>query len=153
MALVSTFGRMSGLVADYIAPTKALGIALVVEAAGCAMLLVARTQPVAYAATIAIGLGFGMSYIAIAAAFSSFFGRQAFATTTGTRFLIGGIFNAVTPALAGLAYERTGSYAWAFIGLAAIGLAGAAVAFSLRPPRRELGATPAAVAPSEARSA
>ena len=49
---------------------------------------------------ILIGIGFGMSYISIAAAFSSFFGRKAFATTTGTRFLIGGVFNAAMPPLA-----------------------------------------------------
>jgi MFS family permease len=142
MALVSTLGRLAGFLADYLTPTRTLGIALVIEAIGSALLLVAREQPMAYAAVIAIGIGFGMSYIAIAAAFSSFFGRKAFATTTGTRFLIGGVFNAVTPWLAGAIYERTGSYAIAFGGLAAIGLVGAAVAFSLRPPRR------AAVAPA-----
>jgi MFS family permease len=136
MALVSTVGRLGGFLADLMTPTRTLGIALVIEAIGSALLLVATAQPLAYAAVIAIGIGFGLSYIAIAAAFSSFFGRKAFATTTGTRFLIGGVFNAVTPALAGMAYERTGSYAPAFIGLIVIGLVGAAVAFTLRPPRR-----------------
>ncbi|HVR30080.1 MAG TPA: MFS transporter [Thermoanaerobaculia bacterium] len=149
MVLVSTLGRLGGFIADRIRPTKALGIALVVEAAGCAILLVARTPPLAYTAVIAIGLGFGLSYISIAAAFSSFFGRKAFATTTGTRFLIGGVFNAITPALAGMAYERTGSYALAFIGLVAIGIVGATVAFTLRPPQRGAVA-PAVVAASGA---
>ena len=152
MALVSTFGRLGGFLADKITPTRTLGIALVIEAVGSALLLVARAQPLAYAAVILIGIGFGMSYISIAAAFSSFFGRKAFATTTGTRFLIGGVFNAVTPALAGLAFERTGSYAPAFIGLVAIGLIGATVAFTLRPPRRDVPA-PAVIAASGAGSA
>jgi MFS family permease len=152
MALVSTLGRLGGFLADVITPTRTLGIALVIEAIGSALLLIAREQPMAYAAVIAIGIGFGMSYISIAAAFSSFFGRKAFATTTGTRFLIGGVFNAVTPALAGMIYERTGSYAIAFGGLVVLGLLGATVAFSLRPPRREE-LVPAAAAASGAGSA
>ena len=153
MALVSTVGRLSGFLADIIKPTTALGVALVVEAAGSALLLIARTQPLAYAAVILIGIGFGMSYIAIAAAFSSFFGRKAFATTTGTRFLIGGIFNAAMPPLAGLAYESTGSYTPAFIALVVFGLVGALVAFTIRPPRRAAVAPAAAVAASGAGSA
>jgi MFS family permease len=148
MALVSTFGRLGGFLADVLTPTKALGIALVIEAAGSALLLIAREQPLAYAAVIMIGIGFGVSYIAIAAAFSSFFGRKAFATTTGTRFLIGGVFNAAMPPLAGLAYERTGSYTPAFIGLVVIGLTGAVVALTLRPPRRREVAPPAVAAAS-----
>jgi nitrate/nitrite transporter NarK len=148
MALVSTLGRLGGFLADVITPTRTLGIALVIEAIGSALLLIAREQPLAYAAVIAIGIGFGMSYIAIAAAFSSFFGRQAFATTTGTRFLIGGVFSAVTPMLAGMVYERTGSYGIAFGGLVALSLLGALVAFSLRPPRREESIPVAAPAPS-----
>jgi MFS family permease len=146
MALVSTFGRLAGFVADLMTPTRALGLALVIEAIGSSLLLVARTQPLAYAAVIAIGIGFGMSYIAIAASFSSFFGRKAFATTTGTRFLIGGVFNAAMPALAGMAYERTGSYQIAFAGLVALGLGGAVVAFALRPPRRRAAEVRAAAA-------
>ena len=150
MALVSTFGRLGGVLADRIAPTTALGIALLIETVGSALLLIARTQAFAYAAVIAIGIGFGMSYIAIAACFSSFFGRKAFATTTGTRFLIGGVFNAATPPLAGLIFERTGSYGMAFGGLVVLGLLGALVAFTLRPPRRVAVAPAAAVAASSA---
>ena len=153
MALVSTLGRLSGFLADVIKPTTALGLALIVEAAGSALLLIARTQPLAYAAVILIGIGFGMSYISIAAAFSTFFGRKAFATTTGTRFLIGGVFNAAMPPLAGLAYDRTGSYAPAFVALVAFGLIGALVAFTIRPPRRVPVAPAAAVVASSAGSA
>ncbi len=152
MAAFSTLGRLGGVLADRMAPTTALGIALVVETAGSAMLLIARAQPLAYVAVTLLGIGFGLSYIAIAAAFSSFFGRKAFATTTGTRFLIGGVFNAAMPPLAGLAYERTGSYTPAFIGLVAIGLTGAVVALTLRPPRRRAAATRAVAAVSGAGS-
>jgi MFS family permease len=146
MALVSTFGRLGGIAADRVAPTTVLGAALLIETAGSVLLLFARSQPLAYAAVIAIGIGFGVSYVAIAAAFSSFFGRKAFATTTGTRFLIGGVFNAATPPLAGLVFERTGSYGPAFLGLVVIGLVGATVAFTLRPPRRAVPAPTVAVA-------
>jgi MFS family permease len=148
MAAFSTVGRLCGVLADRMAPTTALGIALVVETMGSALLLMVRTQPLAYAAVILLGIGFGLSYIAIAAAFSTFFGRKAFATTTGTRFLIGGVFNAAMPPLAGLAFERTGSYTPAFIGLVVIGATGALVALTLRPPRLREVAAPAVAAAS-----
>ena len=52
MALVSTFGRLGGVLADRIAPTTALGIALLIETVGSTLLLIARTQALAYAAVI-----------------------------------------------------------------------------------------------------
>ena len=47
MAAFSTLGRLCGVLADRMSPTTALGIALVVETAGSAMLLIARAQPLA----------------------------------------------------------------------------------------------------------
>ena len=135
MALVSIFGRLSGALGDFITPTQALGLGLFIEACGCGLLLVAETQLLAYVAVVCVGIGFGMAYISIAACFSSFFGREAFATTTGTRFFIGAIFTAVAPGATGWVFESTGSYNPAWAALAVLGILGTVVAFTIRPPR------------------
>jgi cyanate permease len=99
------------------------------------LFLVATTPLRAYAAVILVGLGFGTAYISQAATFAQFFGRRAFATTTGIRCSIGAFFSAFAPGLAGWLYDVNGSYVLPFLGLAVLSLAGAVVAFVIRAPR------------------
>jgi MFS family permease len=144
MVLVSTFGRLSGALGDFLSPPRLLGIALALEGLGCGLLLVARTPVGAYAAVILVGLGFGTAFISQAATFAQFFGRRAFATTTGVRFFVGAFFAAGAPALVGWLYDTRGSYTLPFVGLMALSMAGAAVAFVIRAPRPPAsGAAPA----------
>jgi MFS family permease len=135
MALVSTFGRLSGALGDFLSPPRLLGFALALEGLGCGLFLIATTPVRAYAAVILVGLGFGTAYISQAATFAQFFGRRAFATTTGFRFFIGAFFAAGAPALAGWLYDTSGSYLLPFVGLMALSMVGAAVAFVIRAPR------------------
>jgi len=135
MALVSTFGRLSGALGDFLSPPRLLGIALTLEGIGCGLFLVASTPVRAYAAVILVGFGFGTAFISQAATFAQFFGRRAFATTTGVRFFIGAFFSAFAPAIAGALYDARGSYTLPFLGLMALSLGGAAVAFVIRAPQ------------------
>jgi MFS family permease len=135
MALVSTFGRLSGALGDFLSPPRLLAIALTLEGLGCGLFLIAETKVIAYTAVILIGLGFGTAYITQAATFAQFFGRRAFATTTGIRMSIGAVFAAIAPGLAGRLYDVNGSYVLPFIGLMALSLVGATVAFMIRAPR------------------
>ena len=105
---------------------------------GPGLLLVATTPARATLAVSLLGLGFGMAYISQAATFARFFGRAAFATTTGIRFSIGAIFGFAAPWLAGWVYDTRGSYAIAFLGLMGISLVGAAIAAMIRAPERPL---------------
>lgn len=134
MILISIAGRLSGSLGDFIPPQFVLGGALVLETVGVAGLLFATTPVMAYAATIAIGLGFGASYITITVVFSNFFGRRAFATTTGTRFLVTGTFNALAPGIAGAVFDSLGTYQPAFIGMMVVSGIGAVASFVARPP-------------------
>lgn len=134
MAFVSIFGRLSGALGDVLAPQKLLGIALLVEAAGIGGLLLADSQTTAYFCVIAIGLGFGISYISVATVFSAFFGRRAFATTAGTRISITGIANSMGPPAAGMVFDSVGSYQIAFAALVVISLIGSVASFAARPP-------------------
>ncbi|HUE76502.1 MAG TPA: MFS transporter [Longimicrobiales bacterium] len=134
MALVSTLGRLSGALGDFLSPPRLLGIALALEGLGCGLFLTASTPARAYAAVILVGLGFGTAFISQAATFAIFFGRRAFATTTGVRFFIGAFFSAFAPAIAGWLYDSRGSYTIPFLGLMALSLTGAAVALVIRAP-------------------
>ncbi|MEE2778036.1 MAG: MFS transporter [Acidobacteriota bacterium] len=138
MALVSTFGRLSGALGDFLSPPRLLGVALTLEGLGAALFLIATTPARAYAAVILVGLGFGLAFICQAATFASFFGRKAFATTTGVRFFVGAVFAAGAPAVTGWYYDVDGSYAVPFLGLTALSLVGAIVAFTIRSPEPPL---------------
>lgn len=144
MALVSTFGRLSGSLGDFLSPPRLLGLALLLEAGGVVVFTWATTSILAYVAVVLIGLGFGMAYISQAATFALFFGRKAFATTTGIRFMVGAFFTASVPALTGWWYDTRGSYTAAFLALAALSLVASVVAFTIEAPKRR--ATGAVVA-------
>ena len=134
MILVSIVGRLTGSLGDFIKPEKVLAIAIALEGLGVVGLLYAKTAPLAYASTIAIGLGFGAAYISITVVFANFFGVAAFAKTAGTRFLITGIFNALGPGVAGRIFDSTGSYQAAFLTLIAICATAGFATFRLKPP-------------------
>ena len=135
MALVSIGGRLMGAVGDWIAPQRALAAALVLEGLGAGALVLAGDPALAVAAVALLGVGFGMAFVCIPVVFSHFFGRGAFAVTSGIRTTCTGVFGGLGPWLAGAAFDATGSYAVPFIGLLLLGLAGAAAAASLRRPR------------------
>jgi MFS family permease len=134
MVLISAFGRVSGALGDFLSPPRVLGAALALEGIGCGLFLVASTPARAYTAAVLVGLGFGTAFTSQAATFAHFFGRRAFATTTGVRFFIGAFFSALAPGLAGRFFDAQGSYATPFLGLMVLSLVGAAVAFVIRPP-------------------
>jgi MFS family permease len=125
---------LTGALGDFLSPPRLLGIALALEGLGCGLFLIASTPVLAYTAVILVGLGFGAAYISQAATFALFFGRRAFATTTGVRFAIGAVFSAGAPALAGWLYDERGSYAVPFVGLMVLSLVGAVIAILIRAP-------------------
>lgn len=137
MILLSIFGRLSGALGDVVSPVRLLGVGLVLEGTGLALFLHATTVPRARAAMILLGIGFGLAYLSQAATFARFFGRRAFATTTGVRFAIGAVPGATMPWLAGWVFDTRGSYAIPFLAIAAVTLTGAVIAFLLRAPRKK----------------
>ena len=135
MVLISTAGRLTGSLSDWVAPEKVLGVALLVEGAGVSLLVFARTTLMAYVSMIAIGLGFGAAYISIVLVFSKFFGRTAFAKTAGTRILITGFVGFWAPGLAGRVFDTTDSYTIAFVVITALAFAGAVTALLVKAPK------------------
>jgi hypothetical protein len=108
--------------------------------------LFARTVPGAYVAATIFGLGFGTAYVSIAVVFGAFFGRAAFAASNGVRMMITGLLNAAAPAIAGAVADAQGTYAPAFLAVAAITLASAAAMFFTRAPQPQASPHPMASA-------
>jgi MFS family permease len=131
---VSTAGRLTAALGDFLSPAKLLGIALVVVALGCGGLVVARSVALATLSVALLGLGYGAAYISIPVVFGYYFGRRAFAGTSGLRIAILAISGWLGPRWAGAAADTTGSYIGTFGLLSVLCLAGAAAILVCRRP-------------------
>ena len=134
----SLFGRLSGSLGDFMAPTRVLALALLLTAVGLSVFVSASSAAVAYPVVFAIGLGYGLAYTSEVVVFGWFFGRAAFVGTTGVRLALIGVIGAIGPILAGGAADRTGSYAGTLWFLAGLAVLGAASIWFCRPPDRSL---------------
>ena len=134
----SLFGRLSGSLGDFMAPTRVLALALLVTAVGLSVFVSATSAVVAYPCVFAIGVAYGAAYTSEVVVFGWFFGRAAFVGTTGVRLALVGVIGALGPALAGAAADRTGSYAGTLWTLVALAVLGAAAIWFCRPPDRSL---------------
>ncbi len=141
LALVSIVGRLVATVGDKLPPQYVLAVALVLEATGSGILLLAGRPAVTYLSITLLAVGFGTAYVSVPVVFSHFFGRRAFSVTTGIRTTITGLLTGAGPWLAGLVFDATGAYTIPFLVLTAVGFLGAASAAALRhpgaPPRPE----------------
>ena len=134
----SLFGRLSGSLGDFIAPTRVLALALLVNAVALSVFVSADSAVVAYPCVVAIGVGYGLAYTSEVVVFGWFFGRAAFVGTTSVRLALIGVIGALGPILAGAAADRTGSYAGTLWVLAAFAILGAASIWFCRPPDRSV---------------
>ena len=134
MVLFSKAGRLLGVVGDWMSPHVVLASALGCEGIGAGGLLFAANTVWTTVAVALLGIGFGMAFVSIPVVFSHFFGRRAFAITSGIRMTITGVVGGLGPWLAGLAFDANGSYTVPFIGLMMVGFAGAASAAAMRHP-------------------
>lgn len=134
----SLFGRLSGSLGDFMAPTRVLALALLVNAVALSVFVSADSAVVAYPCVVAIGVGYGLAYTSEVVVFGWFFGRAAFVGTTSVRLALIGVIGALGPVLAGAAADRSGSYASTLWVLAAFAILGAASIWLCRPPDRSV---------------
>lgn len=132
----SLFGRLSGSLGDFMAPTRVLALALLLTAVALSFFVSASSAVVAYPCVFAIGVGYGLAYTSEVVVFGWFFGRAAFVGSTGARLFLIGIIGALGPALAGAAADRTGSYAGTLWTCSVLAILGAASIWFCRPPDR-----------------
>jgi MFS family permease len=148
--LASLGGKIvCGVVADRVGARRTLVTGLTVQAIAVSLYLVTRDLLGFYALALLFGLAYGGVMPLYAIVVREYFGERIMGTAFGAVALVSTLGMALGPWAGGWVYDRLGSYAWLFIGSAAIGLGAVAIALACRPPRPSL---PAALpSPSAAR--
>lgn len=131
-----------GFLSDRVAPHRLFAAAIALQAAACGVLAATGRQDLLVVATCVFGFASGGTMPLYASLITRHFGAAAFGRVMGAGALVGLPFTFVVPPLAGLAFDRTGSYAIALASAAAVlALAGVAIATALGRPRAEASAT------------
>jgi len=138
--LASLSGKIvCGLVADRVGAKRVLLSGLALQAIAMSLYLVTQELSQFYAVALMFGFAYGGVMPLYAILVREYFGERIMGTAFGAVSLAATIGMAVGPWAGGWLYDAVGSYAWMFIGSAAIGLGAVLIALTFRPPR-QLGA-------------
>lgn len=125
MTVVSIVGRLSaGYFADHIEPRMLMCVSNVMIAIAIVTLLGAKSPTMVYIYAALLGFGFGVGYITIPTIIANYFGSTVFASIMGVVTPWIGIIAGVTPFIAGILYDRTGTYGFPFLVVAVCALIG-----------------------------
>ena len=134
----SIVGRLAiGTLVDRIGGKNAYVLCFVPLIAGLLSLLAADTHWLLFAAVAVYGFGHGGFFTVVSPTVAEFFGTRAHGATFGGILFFGTLGAAVGPTMAGRVFDLTGSYAYAFTGLAVMGVLGLFLVLSL-PSRRSM---------------
>ena len=134
----SIVGRLTiGTLVDRIGGKNAYMLCFVPLLAGLLSLLAAETHWLLFAAVAVYGFAHGGFFTVVSPTVAEFFGTRAHGATFGGILFFGTLGAAVGPTMAGRIFDVTGSYAYAFTGLAVMGALGLALVISL-PSRRSM---------------
>ena len=132
----SIAGRLTiGPSVDRIGGRNAYILCFVPLLIGLLALLAVETPWLLFPAVAVYGFAHGGFFTVVSPTVAELFGTRAHGAIFGGILFFGTIGAAVGPIAAGRIFDETGSYAWAFTGLAAMGALGLVLAISL-PPRR-----------------
>jgi len=137
IAMGSIGGRLlGGWLGDRIEPRFIWSAALVVMFASVFLLKNASTLAMVYAYAAMSGIGMGASLVCMLTLTGNYFGTEAYPKIVGWLLSIGTVLAAISPILAGVAYDRSGSYQTAFYGAMFITLIGASLMPFATPPQK-----------------
>ena len=128
------FTLVGGYVGDRVSIRLALFAFSVVQSAAVVVLLVARTELLAFAFAALLGIGFGGRTPLTTAIRGAYFGRRAFASITGVSMIPMNILLLIAPLFAGIMFDKQGSYTIPFLTIAVVSFFGAAMFLLLREP-------------------
>ena len=132
----SIVGRLTiGASVDRIGGRNAYVLCFVPLLIGLLALLAVETPWLLFPAVAVYGIAHGGFFTVVSPTVAELFGIRAHGAIFGGILFFGTIGAAIGPIVAGRVFDVTGSYAWAFIGLAVMGALGLVLAISL-PPRR-----------------
>jgi MFS family permease len=137
MAFAGLFAKaLVGLLGDKIDP-RYIWVGFIASfGVGQFLLVNADSSFLMIAASGCMGIGFGGSVVAMAAVLSNYYGIKSFPALTGLAVAINTTLSAITPAVAGLMYDRGLGYQGVFYTLAAACFLGAAGLFMMKTPIR-----------------
>ena len=128
----SIVGRLTvGIFVDRIGGRNAYVLSLVPLVTGLLALLVVETHGLLFAAVAVYGFAHGGLFTVVAPTVAEFFGTRTHGAIFGGIVFFGTLGAALGPVLAGRIFDLTGSYDYAFTGLAVMGAIGLALVISL----------------------
>ena len=128
----SIIGRLTvGTLVDRIGGRNSYILCFVPLLVGLLSLLAVETPWMLFAAVTVYGFAHGGFFTVVSPTVAEFFGTRAHGATFGGILFFGTLGAAVGPAMAGRIFDVTGSYAYAFTGLAVMGAVGLALVISL----------------------
>lgn len=134
--LASLSGKIGcGIFADRVGAKRTLVAGLTLQAFAISLYLVGSGLGGFYALAVVFGFAYGGVMPLYAILVREYFGERIMGTAFGAVSLAATLGMALGPWIGGALYDSLGSYAWMFIGSAAIGLGAVAIATSFRAPR------------------
>jgi MFS family permease len=135
VVMCSIVGRLlGGWLGDRVEPRFIWSFSLAMMFAGVILLRNGSSTSVIYAYAATMGFGFGASYVCMITLVGNYFGVKSYAQIMGLLIPIGTVLAAFSPVLAGIAYDKYGSYEIAFHTAMAIALLGTLVMPFAAPP-------------------
>jgi len=134
--LASLSGKIGcGIFADRMGAKRTLVAGLALQAFAISLYLVGSGLGGFYALAVVFGFAYGGVMPLYAILVREYFGERIMGTAFGAVSLAATLGMALGPWIGGALYDSIGSYAWMFIGSAAIGLGAVAIATTFRAPR------------------
>ncbi|ABB32478.1 membrane protein, putative [Geobacter metallireducens GS-15] len=135
LLLCSVGGKLfAGILGDRIEPRFILSAAVFSTLLGAVALANATNTAVVYLYACCVGVGFGASFVAMPTILANYYGVKSFAPLMGVALPLTNGGSAIAPLLAGIVYDRFGSYVLALYGGATIALLGAILVLFAKPP-------------------
>ena len=134
--LASLSGKIvCGLFADRVGAKRTLVAGLALQAVSISLYVFTGSLGSFYALALMFGFAYGGVMPLYAILVREYFGERIMGAAFGAVSVAATLGMALGPWLGGALYDALGSYAWMFIGSAAIGAGAVAIAFTFRPPR------------------
>jgi MFS family permease len=138
VVIFSIGGRLlGGWLGDRMEPRYIWSFALAMMFAGVFLLKNGSGTATIYAYAALLGAGMGASYVCMLTLIGNYFGVNSYAQIMGLLFPIASVLATISPILAGIAYDKIGSYDAAFYGAMLVALLGAFLMPIAGPPKQE----------------
>ncbi len=132
--LAALSGRIiCGLLADRAGAKRTLVACLALQALAIALYLPARDLNTLYAVSMLFGFSYGGAMPLYAILVRAYFPAKIMGSVFGVVAMISTLGMALGPPVGGWLFDQFGGYGWLYVASSAIGIAGAAIAMTVRP--------------------